>query len=126
MPTGTQPVSPTGAQPAMAVRIESDPPGAEVLIDGALIGQTPLSLPRPRTGEHAIVLRQRGYMDARVLVLPTTGEVLAVTLERGRRVTGTMAPETETRMSDPVVEMVQPPSDSMTVRHASDVVDPWE
>ena len=125
-PTGTQPVSPTGTQPAMAVRIESDPPGADVLIDGALIGQTPLSLPRPTTGERAIVLRQRGYVDARVLVMPTTGEVLPVTLERGRHGTGTMAPETETGVSDPVVEMVQTPSDSMTVRHTSDVVDPWE
>jgi hypothetical protein len=109
---------------ATAVRIESDPPGADVLIDGALIGQTPLSVPRPSVGERAILVRQRGFSDARVLVLPTTDAVVSVALERARRGTPTASMQT---VQEPAMQELPPPmTESMTVHHTSDVVDPWE
>ena len=45
------------AQPTGTLSIESDPPGAEVLVDGTLRGMTPLSMSLPE-GSRAVMVRQ--------------------------------------------------------------------
>ena len=123
VPTPAEVPSPVAAP--SAVRIDSDPPGADVLIEGALIGQTPLDVPRPSAGERAIVIRQRGFVDARVLVLPTTASGVAVTLERVRRGT-TMDSMQPSLDQPPQDEPMQATTQTMMVQHTTDVVDPWE
>jgi hypothetical protein len=43
--------------------IESIPDGAEILLDGKLIGTTPANHIRLRTGDHSLLLRRSGYDD---------------------------------------------------------------
>ncbi|GAB4211849.1 MAG: hypothetical protein OHK0013_33970 [Sandaracinaceae bacterium] len=114
-----------------AVTIESDPPGADVLVDGALLGQTPALVPRPSEGERTIVVRLRGYQESRVLVLPTSASTLSVTLQRASRgettamttaMTGAIPPST---ITGPPVEPMGGTATMTTTPH-SEVVDPWE
>jgi hypothetical protein len=43
------------------LRIHSEPPGAEVTLDGAAIGKTPIDLPSVPTGSHVAVISHPGY-----------------------------------------------------------------
>ena len=47
----------------MVLAVTSEPAGAEVLLDGQSVGQTPLRLEDPEPGAHDLVLRKRGYQD---------------------------------------------------------------
>ncbi|HXI54976.1 MAG TPA: PEGA domain-containing protein [Polyangia bacterium] len=46
-----------------AVRILSTPEGADVRIDGELVGKTPLHRDSVQAGDHVIEFRQKGYFD---------------------------------------------------------------
>jgi hypothetical protein len=54
---------PRKAPPTETVRvaIESDPPGADVSVDGAFVGNTPLPDFRLTPGQHDIELRKPGF-----------------------------------------------------------------
>jgi PEGA domain len=43
------------------VGVESDPPGAEIYLDGKLIGLTPQSLRLARDAAHTVFLKKEGY-----------------------------------------------------------------
>jgi PEGA domain-containing protein len=43
------------------LHVESRPGGAQVFLDGRLIGATPLSVPSVAAGEHVIRLERDGY-----------------------------------------------------------------
>jgi serine/threonine-protein kinase len=73
--------APAPAEP-VAVEVSSEPVGAEVLIDGAVLGTTPVRIPRPTSGERTVVVRMRGYEEARVMVSALSGETLRVELRR--------------------------------------------
>ena len=80
------PVEPPAAQPAtVSVRIESDPPGAEVTdAKGQTLGTTPLATTLPRSATPAtFTLRKRGYQTTRHTVVPE-GNVAAVISLRPR------------------------------------------
>ncbi len=75
VPTQPAPTAPSGApeqplaEPARApaqIAVRSNVPAAEVLIDGVLVGRTPLAnaLALP-PGDHVLELRRRGYRDVR-------------------------------------------------------------
>jgi hypothetical protein len=49
--------------PGVALTTTSDPSGAQLFLDGALQGNTPLSLPRIPMGEHLLALRTPGLPD---------------------------------------------------------------
>ncbi len=69
------------------VTLESDPPGAEVYgPDGAVIGNTPLAVPRPAPGEAPIayLVRLPRHRDRTVPVGASTADRVQVTLTRGR------------------------------------------
>ena len=55
--------APTAAPPGVAgaLIVESRPPGAQVFLDGKLLGVTPLSLASVPAGDHAIHLDRGGY-----------------------------------------------------------------
>ena len=59
------------------LEITSTPTGATVLIDGASVGQTPLSPPRPvDPGKHAVVVEMEGFAPYRREVTVTSGATL--------------------------------------------------
>jgi len=69
-----------------SIVFDSRPPGARVLLDGRLVGTTPLRMPAVAVGEHAVRLELSGYrtVSAQVTVEPGREARLAVTLESGR------------------------------------------
>ncbi|MCU0676034.1 MAG: protein kinase [Myxococcota bacterium] len=100
------------------IRIDSVPPRAVVLVEGAIVGTTPLDVPRPREGELAIELRARGHVSRSLTLSAATGEEIVASLERVRR--------TNRESDEP--EPVEPaPSVMPRMRPGvpSEVVDPW-
>ena len=119
-PTAVE-VAPTFA----SVEISSVPPGAEVLIDDALIGSTPVRVPRPSTGERAVELRMRGYETGRVILTSMSGETLNIELHHASGGSGSRHPRGETPPTTTTGTATPPPS--TTTRHSSsEVVDPWQ
>ena len=70
-------------EPAQLV-VDSRPRGARVFVDGRLVGQTPLTLPRVTPGEHAVRIDLLGYQRwmTRVTVAPGDRTRVAASLER--------------------------------------------
>ncbi len=56
-----------GTSSSGALFINSSPPGAEVFVDGAPRGFTPLTVRDLEPGDHEVVLRMDGYQDAQVI-----------------------------------------------------------
>ena len=50
------------------VGIESDPPGAQIYLDGKLMGQTPLQLQVGRDAAHTVYLKKEGYRPELVVL----------------------------------------------------------
>ena len=108
-----------------AVTIESDPPGADVLLEGALLGRTPVLVPRPAQDGREVVLRLRGYQDTRVMVLPTSGATLPVTLARTSGSHTSMVSMDTTMATEPVIDTAMTTETTM-MGGSSEVVDPWD
>ena len=100
------------------IRIDSVPPRAVVLVEGAIVGTTPLDVPRPREGELAIELRARGHVPRSLTLSAATGEEIVASLERVRRTN---------RESDEPERVDVAPSVTPRMRPGvpSEVVDPW-
>ncbi len=128
--------APEGARAASeaspSVRIESDPPGAEVVIDGLVLGTTPLEVPRPQRGAEvtAVTLRMRGFRERALGISQFSPTTIQQTLERassgGRRpgASGqgpTMAPDVAAgaAMTEPT------PPTAMRPGAGDGLVDPW-
>jgi len=97
------------------VRVESQPSGAEIIIDGAIVGRTPAELPRPEAGGRTIALRLAGYHEQSLALEFESPNRIAVTLQKlgalpkgGSKAKKTAAPTPGRR------------------RLSSEVVDPWE
>ncbi|MCA9613853.1 MAG: serine/threonine protein kinase, partial [Myxococcales bacterium] len=104
---------------AGTVRIESAPTSAVVLVEGAVVGTTPVELPRPNEGELVVELRLRGYETRSISITPATGDEVVASLAESARRTKVRPRATET--SPP-----PPPSTTMSrPRVTSEVVDPW-
>jgi predicted Ser/Thr protein kinase len=131
-PAATSTPEPTAPVEEAAVRvaITSEPAGAEVHNDGALLGRTPFEIVRPQKGEPALelTLRLGGYKDAPLRVTPYTQEKLAVTLDKKRASSGSTAatpkptpvPAAKPEPAKPAEEPRRPRS-----RPSTEVLDPW-
>jgi hypothetical protein len=64
---------PARAADLVAVRVETEPQGAVIYVDGMPRGETPASLALP-TGEHELFLHKAGFMPARRKVVWNAGE----------------------------------------------------
>ncbi len=114
---------PVTAAPTLAsVQITSEPPGAEVLVDQAFVGNTPVRVPRPTTGERAITIRLRGYDDSRAILTSMSDETLAVTLHRASG--GGHRPHETTSAPPPTTGAAPPPTTPSGHHSQSEVVDP--
>ena len=50
------------------VGVESDPPGAQIFLDGELVGETPAQLRVGRDEPHTVYLKREGYKPELVLL----------------------------------------------------------
>jgi len=55
------------------VPIASDPPGADVLVDGSLVGQTPLNVEMKRKHDHLVTIQKTGFRPMSVAVVKDVG-----------------------------------------------------
>ena len=114
--------------PPQAIAITSDPAGAELYREGTLLGNTPLTLPRPE-GSNTVTLelRARGYETKTFSITALTGATLGVALTKERASASHVrktAPKTA-----PVAEPPPPPKGKTQKpqRHAqTEVLDPWD
>ena len=127
---------------ARQVEIRSAPVGAEVLVDGAMIGNTPVSVRVPDEGEREVVIQHPGHVSKTVRIGATTSESISVTLapqpvepdervsRRSRRTTrtGTTTAGTMETQSDDRATTMTSTGSTATMRRVSvtdEVVDPW-
>jgi hypothetical protein len=117
----TPPTTDVAPKP-QAIDVGSQPPGAEVFHDGALLGTTPLSLPRPTDGQLDLQLKLDGFRTALMRVMPSSPERIVATLERastGKR-SGSKASQKHSPSSQP-----EPAKKAVGVGGMRDMVDPW-
>ena len=57
-----------GCAPYQNIGIQSDPPGAQIYLDGKLAGVTPLDLRVPRDAAHTVYLKREGYRPELVVL----------------------------------------------------------
>ncbi len=124
----TPPPAPTQPAAQPRITIQSDPPGAEVLLGGVMVGNTPVGVPRPEAGTETVTLRLRDHEETSIQISPESAEALSVTLERERQAART--PRRAPSMPTPVPVVTQapvvrtpPPRPPRT--STSEVVDPW-
>jgi len=74
--------------PTSSLIVTSDPSGAQVLLDGAVVGKTPANLATVSAGEHAIVLKSPGLPDVikRVVAVGPSHQDVEATLLPGAAV----------------------------------------
>jgi len=74
--------------PTTVLRVESDPSGAQVLLDGKPAGQTPATIPGLGAGEHLLTLRAPGLPDVlrRLVALGAARQAVRATLFPGAAV----------------------------------------
>ncbi len=60
----------------VALSVRSRPSGASVLVDGALLGSTPITLESPTDHEFQLTLEKPGHQPTRATVCPTCDAVL--------------------------------------------------
>ncbi len=70
------------AAPMLSVIVDSLPPGAKILKDGAQVGETPEEVKVAQGGTVTVVLHREGFTDETVVVDPSKGRKLLVKLDR--------------------------------------------
>ena len=85
-PGASKPASPTPQSYTGAIYVDSRPRGAQVLVDGKLMGTTPVRIPEIRIGSHVVRLRLADHRDWTTSTRVTSGQESRVTgsLERIR------------------------------------------
>ena len=68
-----------------SVYVDSRPRGARVVIDGRLVGTTPLSVPELAVGEHRVQVELEGHLTHASMVTVRAGEQSRVTVTLGRQ-----------------------------------------
>jgi hypothetical protein len=68
----------TSASPTTLIATE--PSGAELLLGGAVLGNTPVEVARPQQGDETYFLRMRGFESQLVRVSPHSGSAIRVML----------------------------------------------
>jgi len=125
---GSEPEAEVGASEPFL--LASEPEGALVLVDGAIIGNTPLEIDRPTEEQLMLEVRRRGYETQTVSLSPGSPERMDVVLEPvidtsdSRRRRRAPTPTMTTTEREPTMEPAPPTM--MNVPHVpSEVVDPW-
>jgi len=70
-------------RPTQQVPVQSEPPGAEVFVNGEYQGTTPITLALPKRGEHVVVLRYGGQQRSLTLDTVVDSTYLALDIAPG-------------------------------------------
>lgn len=101
-PPSSMPFSPSSS---VTLRINVEPAGAQVLVDGSVVGTSPLVVQRPRSETPLrIEARMPGYHSAQQTIVPQNDTVLALTLARDDSLRGGGSP------SAPVAQTTDAPT----------------
>jgi serine/threonine-protein kinase len=119
-PVPSRPTTPPGEAELSAVRIDSTPTGATLVMDGAIVGSTPAQFPRPASGVRVLELRLDGYGRESVRVAADSPAELKVVLKK-RASERPAAPKKKTAAKTEPKPKAEP---SKKIR-PSEVVDPW-
>jgi serine/threonine-protein kinase len=128
-PVPANPVAPVGTPPPVAavkVTITSEPAGASVYRDDALLGNTPFEVDRP-VGEATfeLSLRSPGFVDQPVRLSSMTQATVRIPLERERRGGGGGVRRPpgggQAGATPPIVHNTRPAGGS-----GSEVINPWD
>jgi len=76
--TGTATPTPTQTTGTGTVAVSSSPPGAQVYIDNAYEGITPVTIPSVAAGSHTILIREAGYADWQISEEVKSGQTTQV------------------------------------------------
>jgi serine/threonine-protein kinase len=110
---------PTPAAPTR-VTISSDPPGADLYRGGALLGNTPFALPKPKDAETvALELRLSGYNAKAFSITSLTQDELRVRLDK-------MATKRTPRPTAQEPKTERPKTERPKRGVESEVLDPWD
>ncbi len=129
MPVPTPPTAPVTAPPAapnpveapqQIVTIETEPAGAAVIMDGAIVGSTPARFPRPDSGARELELRLDGYTKENVRISSASPTVVRLVLRRRSAVAVAPRPAPKPAAAQPAARPT-----GKKPRIASEVVDPW-
>jgi serine/threonine-protein kinase len=101
------------------VMLRSEPSGASVVVDGAIVGRTPAEFPKPESGARLIELRLAGYQNEKVSITPAAPGELQVTMRKRQ----TAVPP---RPAAPPASTNAAAATPKRERIKSEVVDPWE
>jgi len=116
-------VAPTPAAP-VRVTITSEPPGAQVFVGEALVGNTPYEIDRP-TGDTTTTLKLRlpEHIDQDVTLSALTQPSVRIQLERARRASGgSRRPSGGSGGTEAAPQQAQP----RTSGGGSEVLNPWD
>ena len=124
-PPVPEPPALPSVEPEVQVALSAKPQVVEVFSAGALIGHTPLTLPRPKAGEPAVelILRADGYKDLALRITQFSQEKLYVELDKERRRGGTPARPSEP--AGPKKTPDAPDNSQRKPRPPTEVLDPW-
>ena len=113
------------AEANVQVTVKSKPDSVEVYSDGAMIGHTPIDLPRPRRGEPALklTLKADGYKELALSISQYSQPNLTVELDKERR-------KSNGSTTTKPVEPTKPPEEDKKPtkpkpRTSTEVLDPW-
>jgi tRNA A-37 threonylcarbamoyl transferase component Bud32 len=121
------PPPPPPPPPPVQVALKTKPESVDVYADGALIGHTPLTLPRPGEGQKPleIVLRADGYKDLPLRITQYTQEKLSVELDKEKeRRRGSGASPSRPEPSTPA-RPEPADNNNRKPRPPTEVLDPW-
>ncbi len=120
------------------VQIRSEPDTAMVLIDGDIIGQTPLRLPKPHQGEEAVVeLRRTGYKPEsitlsfrsenmiQVQLKPQRDDVRSEVRSERRSPVTSRNPSNSSTQPTPTAPRERRPSSPRLRNTTPEILDPW-
>jgi len=117
-----EPVAPVEEEPRPTVVISSEPPGVQVYLDGALLGNTPFTLEKPKgDNKLEIELRQPGYNEQKIQIAALTGDSVNISLRQQRTSSSRPRPNPTPTPSAPT-----PPTKAPSKRPATEVLDPWD
>jgi eukaryotic-like serine/threonine-protein kinase len=126
-PAKVEEPEPVPQPPVVQVALSAKPETVEVFSAGALIGHTPLTLPRPKAGEPALelILRADGYKDLALRITQFSQEKLAVELDKERKRGGATTPARPHEPANPQKPDQQPDNPQRRPRPQTEVLDPW-
>lgn len=119
-------VAAAGETTGRKVTISSEPAGAEVYMNGSLLGNTPFVLEKPTGSDRIeIELRQAGYTETKVQIVALTGENVSVGLKPVRS-SGGHRPSRPAPAQASAQTPSPGPAKNVGKRPATEVLDPWD